>query len=333
MNTPVAFIVFNRLECARRTLAAIRLARPPRLLIVADGPRDSRPGDAEKCAAVRKLIEDGVDWPCVVERDYAERNLGCALRLATGLTWAFSRSERLVIIEDDCLPDPTFFTFCDELLERFANDTRVGQICGCPMYMSEIERATSYVFSRYGPIWGWASWRRAWKYYDLHLESWPKFFAVGGLDGAVHSRAEYVKRKRLFDGMHGSQVLDSWDYQWGYAKFTQGLLSVVPCRNLIENTGFGDDGTHYGPEDRFMLQRFSMDGPLRHPEFVIADLAFDRAYAAADTQNMFGPPLWKRGWRKATRLLRRFFGSAGQPAMTASIPAAPATVPSPDRLR
>ena len=309
MNTPVAFIVFNRAECVRRTLAAIRLARPPRLLIIADGPRDSRPDDPAKCAAVRKLVEEGVDWPCEIERNYATRNLGCAERLASGLTWAFSRSERLIVIEDDCLPDPSFFGFCEELLERYANDTRVGQISGCPMFFSEIDRASSYIFSRYGSIWGWASWRRAWNYYDLKIESWPRFSQGGGLDAVVHSQAEYKKRKRLYSEMHGAQVFDSWDYQWGYAKFSQGLLSVVPCRNLIENTGYGPDGTHYGPEDKFTLKRFSMERPLRHPEFVIPDLRFDRAFGAADTKNMFGPPLWERALRKVKRLFATIAGS------------------------
>ncbi len=304
MKTPVAFIVFNRLECARSTLETIRRAQPPRLLVIADGPRLNRPDDAEKCAAVRRLIAEGIDWPCDVELNYAPKNLGCAERLATGITWAFSRSERLVILEDDCLPDPTFFTFCDELLELYANDTRVGQISGCPMFFSEITRLSSYVFSRYGSIWGWASWRRAWDYYDMKIRSWPTFRSLGALDAVVHSRAEHKKRERLYNEMHEKQIFDSWDYQWGYAKFTQGLLSVVPCQNLIENTGFGLDGTHYGPEDKFELRRFSMQWPLRHPEFVISDLAFDRDYGAADTKNIFGPPLWKRVIRRAKRLFR-----------------------------
>lgn len=326
MNTAVAFVVFNRLECTRRTLAAIRAARPPRLLVIADGPRPTRPDDAAKCAAVRQLIAEGVDWPCTVERDYAAENLGCGPRLASGLTWAFAQAERLIVLEDDCLPDPSFFRFCEEMLERYAGDTRVGQICGCPMFSSEIDRAASYVFSRYGSIWGWASWRRAWNYYDLRLETWPRFFAAGGLEAVTLSRPEYVKRKRLYDEMHQRQVFESWDYQWGYAKFSQGLLSLVPTRNLIENTGFGADGTHYGPDDKFLLQRRSLEWPLRHPEFVIGDLAFDRAYSAAETKNMFGPPLWQRALRKARRLAKaasaRLF--ARPPA---AVPASPQKTP------
>lgn len=304
MITPVVFVVFNRPECTRKTLAAIRAARPPRLFVIADGPRANRPDDAEKCAAVRALIATGIDWPCEVEHNYATENLGCAARLATGLTWAFSRAERLIILEDDCLPDPSFFGFCDELLERYADDTRVGQISGCPMYFSEIDRRSSYVFSRYGSIWGWASWRRAWAHYDLRMQSWPHFLAAGGLDLVVHSRAEHKKRLRLYDDMHRHQAFDSWDYQWGYAKFSQGLLSVVPCVNLVENTGFGLDGTHYGPEDTFSLRRHAMTMPLRHPEFVLPDLRFDRAYSIEETKNMFGLPLWRRAIRKASRLLR-----------------------------
>ena len=143
MITPVAFVVFNRPACTARTLAAIRQAQPPRLLVIADGPRPAHPDDVKLCADVRNIVDEGVDWPCEVERNYAVGNLGCALRVSSGLTWAFSRAERLVVIEDDCLPDPSFFWFCDELLGRYADDTRIGQICGCPRYFSTIDRSTT----------------------------------------------------------------------------------------------------------------------------------------------------------------------------------------------
>jgi hypothetical protein len=299
MTTPVAFIVFNRPECTTRTLEAIRKAKPRLLLVIADGPRPGNQTDEARCAAVRKIIEGGIDWPCHVERNYSEENLGCAKRVAGGLTWAFSRCDRLVVIEDDCLPDHSFFPYCEELLERYKNDTRIGQICGCPRYFSNVERDSSYIFSRYGAIWGWASWKRAWESYSLTLETWPRFLASGGLEAVVQSPAEYALRAALYQRLH-DEPPDTWDYQWGYTKLSQGMLSVVPCRNLIENIGFGGGGTHHGPGSSFGLKRHSMEFPLKHPSFVLPDIAFDRAYSSAFTNESTTPM-----WRKVARRIKR----------------------------
>jgi hypothetical protein len=277
MITPVAFIVFNRPDCTARTLAAIREARPPRLLVIADGPRPSRPEDTAKCLAVRKLIDEGVDWPCVIERNYADINLGCAARVAGGLTWAFSRSERLVVIEDDCLPDQSFFWYCDELLERYADDTRIGQICGSPFVRNSLHRDTSYVFSRYGPIWGWASWSRAWKYYDLHIQTWETLKARGDLTSVISNGMERRVRKQLYDNLRAGRH-STWDYQWGYAKLTNSLLSIIPTICLMENIGFGPDSTH-AVDKESILQRHQLERPLAHPLLVLPDAAFDKCFS------------------------------------------------------
>jgi len=300
MKSAVAFIVFNRPECTARTLAAIREARPPRLLVIADGPREHRQDDTEKCSAVRKLINDGIDWPCQVELNYEVQNMGCAARVSSGLTWAFSRSEALIVIEDDCLPAPSFFWFCDELLEKYAADARVGQICGCLRYFDQIERPTSYIFSRYGPIWGWASWRRAWASYDLRIASWPKLRASGGLRSVTQGEAEMALRTSLYDRLH-NHAPDTWDFQWGYAKLSQGMMSVMPCKNLVENIEFGADGTHTTSNDEGGLKRLRVDAPLVHPEFVLPDLDFDRAYAGRFTSEG-SPSIWRRAVRKFRKI-------------------------------
>lgn len=276
----VAFLVFNRPECTARTLAVIRGARPDRLLVVADGPRPERAGEAAKCAQVRRSIEESIDWPCDFQRHYAETNLGCAQRVSSGLDWAFGISERLIVLEDDCLPDPTFFPFCEELLARYADDTRVGQICGTPHISSRVPVPvdSSYCFSRYGPIWGWASWARAWRHYDLGLRQWPAFLQEGHLDSICLSRAEVEMRRALYDRLHQTRP-DTWDYQWGFAKMSQGLLSIIPKVSMIENIGFGADATHTAPASQVTLERLPMSFPLRHPSFVLPWRAFDRAYS------------------------------------------------------
>ncbi len=115
LHTPVALVVYNRPERTARVFEAVRQARPSHLFVIADGPHPSRQGDTERCAAVRAIVEQ-VDWPCQVARDYADTNLGLKRRVEGGLSWLFGCVEEAIILEDDCLPHPCFFSFCQELL-------------------------------------------------------------------------------------------------------------------------------------------------------------------------------------------------------------------------
>lgn len=279
MNTPVAFVVFNRPDCTVRTLRAIRDARPDSLYVIADGPRPGNSKDLTSCAKVREIVAAGVDWPCHVEYNYSDHNLGCAERVAGGLTWAFSRSERLIVVEDDCLPNPTFFPFCEELLIRYADDTRIGQICGGPFITNTLLRPTSYIFSRYGPIWGWASWARAWKHYDIKIGSWSRLKESGDLKSVIPNAIERRLRRGLYNKLATGKA-STWDYQWGYAKLVNSMLSVIPTVSMIENIGFGEEATHTSSSQSF-LQRHAVPFPLSHPETVIPDASFDELFSIA----------------------------------------------------
>src|SRR5665648_587346 len=166
LKTPVAFIIFNRPETTRRVFAEIAKARPTKLLVIADGPRATHPDDAEKCAVVRAII-DGVDWDCEVLKNYSDVNLGCKRRVSSGLDWVFDTVEEAIILEDDCLPHPTFFRFCEEMLAKYRDDKRIAMISGDNFQFGKKRTEYSYYFSRYTHIWGWASWRRAWDNYCL----------------------------------------------------------------------------------------------------------------------------------------------------------------------
>jgi hypothetical protein len=277
LSTPVALLVFNRPELTRRVLDVVRQARPVALYVVADGPRPDRPEDEPACAAVRAAVDAAIDWPCRVERLYAGRNLGCGRRVSSGIDWVFRQTSEAIFLEDDCLPDPTFFPFCAELLERYRNDPRVGQICGCTFVAPRLDRNTSYVFSRYGPVWGWASWRRAWQAYDFALAAWPVARAAGWLRRVSVSRREARWRTRIYDDLWAGRI-DTWDYQWGFAKMQQGLLSAVPCTNLIENIGFDMAATHDDRHNRGLSRR-TMPFPLSHPDGVACDEDFDRQFS------------------------------------------------------
>jgi len=296
MNTAVAFIVFNRPDVTARVLAAIRGAKPPLLLVIADGPRAERPGEAEKCAQVRGVVEAGVDWPCDVRRNYSDVNLGCGRRVSSGLDWVFSQVEEAIILEDDCLPDASFFSFCEELLERYRNNDGVAQISGCTYVGAQVHRSTSYLFSRYGPIWGWATWRRAWSRYDFSLSEWLHLRESETWRRAMWWRPERVMREDAYDKILNGR-LDTWDYQWSLDKLRHGMLSVISCVNLVENIGFGPDATHTRREEPG-LPRGRMVFPLSHPP-LMRDEAYDRAYSRHIAPSWLGGKL-----RRVRRLFR-----------------------------
>ncbi|MEW6491011.1 MAG: glycosyltransferase family 2 protein, partial [Cyanobacteriota bacterium] len=164
MKTPVVFIIFNRPDTTQKVFEAIRQAHPPLLFVIADGPRPNKPGEDQKCAATRAII-DQVDWDCEVLTNYSEINLGCERRVSSGLNWVFDTVEEAIILEDDCLPHPTFFSFCEELLDYYRNDQRVMVITGQNVQFGRKRTDYTYYFSRYNHCWGWASWRRAWRSY------------------------------------------------------------------------------------------------------------------------------------------------------------------------
>ena len=275
LNTPVAFIIFNRPDTTERVFAEIAKARPPKLLIIADGPRENRPGEAEKCAATRAIIER-VDWPCEVLTNYSEVNLGCKQRVSSGIDWVFEQVPEAIILEDDCLPHSSFFRFCEELLERYRHDQRIGMISGDNFQFGRKRGDASYYFSRYNHIWGWASWRRAWKYYDPNAAIWPEFRDNGWLKSVTNSRAELRYWTNTYQSVYEG-LIDTWDYQWHLANSGQGMISIMPSNNLISNIGFGTDATHTKSVNSIYaaMPVQSIDFPLTHPEIILPHLEAD----------------------------------------------------------
>jgi len=278
LKTAVLFLVFNRPEVTAQVFEAIRQAKPPRLYVSADGPRANRPGEAERCAEVRR-ITTAVDWPCEVKTLFREKNLGCKAGVSSGISWFFENEEEGIILEDDCLPSQSFFWFCEALLEKFRNDQRVWHVCGSAFVaeLATLKREASYVFSKYGPIWGWASWRRAWAHYDSELPNWPRMKEKLWLDSAYGDENEKKGRILLGDKLYQKEI-DTWDYQWGFVKNYQSALSIVPTQNLIVNIGFGADATHTTTGDTPLQAKREMEFPLIHPVFILADAEHDRLY-------------------------------------------------------
>lgn len=270
LNTPVALIIFNRPATTERTFAEIAKARPPKLLVIADGPRPDRIGEAARCSATRAIVER-VDWPCEVLTNYSDVNLGCKYRVSSGLDWVFEQVPEAIILEDDCLPEPTFFRFCEELLVRYRHDERVAMISGDNFQFGQNRVDASYYFSRYTHIWGWASWRRAWKHYSVNASEWPGLQDSKWLETLFETASEQKYWENIFQAVYKGKI-DTWDYQWMMTSWIKGMTSIIPNANLISNIGFGVDATHTFGNSIF--DRMSVDAmrfPLQHPMLPIAN--------------------------------------------------------------
>ena len=238
MRSAVLFLVFNRPDTTRQVFEAIRAAKPPRLYVAADGPRIGREEDKERCEEVRR-IATAVNWPCKVKTLCRDENLGCKLGVSGAIDWFFANEEEGIIIEDDILPLPSFFPYCDELLEKYRENEKIAMISGCNLISHKFAPSESYFFSRNIHIWGWASWRRAWRHYDVAMNSWPQWRDQGGL-------SKMFPKKRLlarywgdiYDSAYSGKI-DTWDFQWHYTCWRFGALSVSPAHNLTQNLGFG----------------------------------------------------------------------------------------------
>jgi hypothetical protein len=302
-ETPVALFVFKRPDTTRRVFEAIAQVRPARLLLIADGPRADRPDEVEACRHVREIVSR-VDWPCEVSTNFAESNLGCQERIISGLNWIFSLVEEAIILEDDCLPDASFFPFCQELLERYRGDSRVASISGTNLVEKYSNTDASYFFSQLGGNWGWATWRSEWQRYDRYLENWPQLKRNDALSEIFNQPSTVSYWTRVFDDMYENQGQNAWDYQWLYTHLKNNALTIIPRVNLVANIGFGPGATHTAEADAlFTPPVTTMEFPLSHPSSFIPLRSVDRHF-----QELITAPLSRRLSGKlrsvANRLLR-----------------------------
>lgn len=300
-HSAVLLIFFNRPDCAERTLTSIRAARPSRLYLVTDAPRPDVATDHARCAATRELVERGIDWPCVVFKNYAPANLGPQLRIVSGISWLFAHEERAIILEEDCVPDLSFFRFCDELLAHYADDPRVGMISGDQFVPGGWPTTDSYRFVRLSQIWGWATWRRAWKNFDASMELWPAAARHDILSKTFRLRRDRKYWHKRLTQCHRGE-LTVWDYQWAFARWVHDQLGIVPSHNLVSYIGFRHDALHtVGPHPCADLPTVPMQFPLRHPAIVEPDHTLD----AATAKLLFYEGNWLiYQWGKIARRLR-----------------------------
>jgi len=275
LETPILFIVFNRLDTASVVFAAIKKAKPQKLFLAADGPRRGVAGEEERCRAVRYYLLKNIDWDCRVETLFQTENLGIKKAFKSALDWFFAFNESGIILEHDCLPNESFFLFCEKLLERYKDDERIMHISG-NFFQPERIGKSDYYFSRIPHIWGWATWKRAWQKYDLEMTTYRDFLKDQTLKKYFRSDRERVAWHQLFNQVYYHRSM-TWDFQWTYALFKNDGLAITPNQNLVKNIGFGALAENCQNEDDQFSNRptTELNFPLRHPAGIVPDQIAD----------------------------------------------------------
>ena len=310
MHCPLVLVLFNRPQTTARVFAAIAEARPPKLLVVADGPRPDRPGEAAQCAAARAVV-GRVDWDCEVLLNFAEQNLGLKQRMVSGLTWAFEQVPEAIILEDDCVPDPTFFQFCEVLLDRYRDDERVMALCGDNCLFGQVTTPYSYFFHRVIGVWGWATWRRAWQHYDVRMADWGALRDTPWLSDLLQDRRAAAAWRQLFDDTwKGNPHI--WSYQWVFAIWRHNGVGVTPRLNLVSNVGFGAEAVHTNSPDSLLnsIPARALAFPLDDPPKLVTDreadwLIMENSFYAQNPWLGKPPSLRQRVRRVVPRPIRR----------------------------
>ncbi len=291
-NNPPAILllIFNRPEKVRKLMRALEKIRPAKIYVSADGPRSDRKGEAERCNQAR-LIATDPGWPCEVITNFSEKNLGCKLGVSGGISWFFSHEQEGVILEDDCIPDPSFFRFCAELLEKYRADDRVMHINGTVFLESnDLQRvAGSYYFSRIPHVWGWATWARSWKHFDSEMKYRQQLLG----DKEYLSRFSKKKHARYWPGLfeHVSRRnVDSWATPWTYSIMRRGGFCVAPVVNMVYNIGFDDEATH--THGAASISPFAQK--MQFPLVCAGEMKEDKGLDALVMKKIFVKSLWQR---------------------------------------
>jgi len=274
-ETPILFLIFNREDTTQKVFDAIRQQKPKYLFVAADGPRKHKQGEAKTCQRVRNIIKQ-VDWDCEVKTLFRDENLGCKMAVSSAITWFFENVEQGIILEDDCLPDPSFFPYCEELLEKYKDDTRIGHISGNNFLVDIIEKDISYDFCSFPHIWGWATWRRVWKNYDVNFPFWEEqkekrsFLFCNKWDEIYFSSF-------ISDVINNRNGINTWDTQYLFSLRLQNQLSIYPAVNLVTNIGLENpNATHTAKKnEKHSIPVSCIRFPLKHSQYVLRNKKLD----------------------------------------------------------
>ena len=310
ITTPVLFVIFNRLDTASRVMENIRKARPSKLYIASDGPRADVKNESQVVQHVRDNMLKQIDWPCDVQTLFQTQNLGCKKSVSSAINWFFENVEEGIILEDDCVPDVSFFGFCQELLEKYRFDERVGAISGSRIE-TETVSVSDYFLSKIPRIWGWATWCRAWSKYDISMSAWPEFKTQNKI-AQIWEPKKYQKYwSDIFDRTFGEEI-GTWDYQLVFAFFQNNFLCICPKVNLVSNIGFIESSTHTNIINRNVsaLPLQSIELPLKHPTSLSYEARNDEYVHKFYLKSFWIKNLLRKtGAFKAARKIYSFFAS------------------------
>lgn len=272
---PVVLIVFNRPELTARSFECVRAAKPNELFIISDGPRENITLDIQLCGEVRKLVQE-VDWNCKTHFVFSDTNLGLKKRVSSGLNYVFDKVDQAIILEDDCIPHADFFNFCRDLLEKYKDDHRVSVITGNNFQKGNWRGDASYYFSRYNHCWGWATWKRAWEFYDGNISFWPAWKISEEWKKLFNNPNERKYWESIFDDVFQGKK-NSWAYPWTACVWKNNGLTATPNRNLVSNIGFEKRATNTKSSSNWLsnIPSSSLSGII-HPKTVF------RCYSADD---------------------------------------------------
>jgi len=276
-NTPILFILFANPDTTAQVFDRIRQIQPAKLYIAADAPRPERQNEALRSIETRNII-NRIDWNCELKTLFQDKNLGPKIAVSTAITWFFEHEEQGVILEHDCLPDLSFFRFCEELLDKYKDDMRIGHISGNNFLPGVIEEGLSYDFCSCSHIWGWASWRRVWKNYDVDFPFWEEQKKKRSF--LFRNKQEEIYFSSFIpDVIHNRNGINTWDTQYWFALRLQNQLSVYPAVNLVTNIGMGDpDAVHTATKkEKYAASVSGISFPLRHPQYVLSNRKLDNA--------------------------------------------------------
>lgn len=293
IDVPVLLIFFTRPEQTSLVFEQIRIARPTKLYLYQDGARDNRPDDINNIIKCRNIVEE-INWECEVYRLYQEKNIGCDPSEFVAQKWMFSNEVKGIILEDDDVPSQSFFPFCKELLDKYADDERINMICG--MNNLEITNSPySYLFTTYGSIWGWATWKR-------NVDKWDEKLSILDDKQLINVLLEKIFPKHIvkvvlkkLQNHHDSRVA-FYESIMGIHQYTNNQLNIVPCKNMISNIGLGIETTHAANSitkiprairKLFFMKRYTIDFPLYHPKYVIEDMNYKAKFVSLIFPNNF----------------------------------------------
>lgn len=290
LNTAVLFLVFNRLDPVVEVFEVIRQMKPPRFYIAADGARENISGEVEKVKVVRDYIISNIDWDCEVKTLFREKNLSCGPSVKNAIDWFFDHEEKGIILEDDTKPNKSFFRFCEELLNKYSDDNRIGLISGNNHIKFEMKEL-SYTFSKFYWTWGWATWRRAWQNMDFEMSWQNTQYNQSIIKNMGYSKKSILHWQNNIESIKTNSV-NAWDYQWFLSLSTQNQLCIFPSTNLVSNIGFGEDATHtFGFAPKKYTKQEEIQFPLNHPKYILPLEEFEKIY---ESTNVHKPQFWKK---------------------------------------